>query len=106
MTQARIDNILVASEAYCVATGGAYPSSFEELTAGLATFPDSLRRCELELSARLDAWERPIFFGRVNGYPFVRSAGEDGIFSTRDDIGVPDLISPYATTIRVPRDCE
>jgi hypothetical protein len=106
MTQARIANILVASEAYCVATRGTYPTTFEEISAGYANLPDTLRRCELEPSARLDAWERPIFFSRLNGVPVVRSAGADGIFSTRDDIGVPDPGGPFATQVRLPTDCE
>lgn len=105
-TQARIDAILVAAVAYCVAEGGTYPASFDALAARAMSLPDSLRRCELDPTAHHDAWGRPIFFGVIGGRVHVQSAGKDGVFSTPDDIGVPEPASRFATAIRIPRDCD
>lgn len=89
MTQARIDAIVLAAEAYCQLSGGRYPANFEDMMHPASTIAEGMRECRLDRHAVMDAWDRPIFFAVSANRLIVVSAGPDGVFTTADDIELP-----------------
>jgi hypothetical protein len=105
MTQARLDAIIVAAEAYCRSNGGTYPASLEELLMPKATVAAKLSRCRLEEHVLVDGWGDPIFYAVVNGRLIISSAGADKRFSTRDDVGRPLPSDPHSESFSVADKC-
>lgn len=89
MTQARLDAIVLAAEAYCQLSGGRYPASFEDMIHPTTAIAEGIRECRLDRHAIVDAWDRPIFFAVTADGLLVVSAGPDGVFTTADDIKLP-----------------
>lgn len=89
LTQARLDAIVLAAEAYCQLSGGRYPDSFEAMTNPAPAIAEGMPNCRLERHAIVDAWDRPIFFAITANGLLVVSAGADGVFTTADDIKLP-----------------
>lgn len=106
VTQARIDAIIRAAEAYCRANHNAYPSSIERLISPPPTILPQMAKCRLTKEDLNDAWDRPIFYAIIDGHLVVRSAGPDGRFSTIDDIGLPEAADAKITeTFDIVHEC-
>lgn len=90
VTQARVDAIILAAEAYCRANRNAYPASIERLISPPPAVLAQMAKCRLPAEDLNDSWDRPIFYAIIQGRLVVRSAGPDGRFSTIDDIGLPE----------------
>ena len=106
MTQARIDAIIRAAEAYCRANHSAYPASIERLISPPPAILAQMARCRLTAEDLNDAWGRPIFYAIIEGRLVVRSAGADGRFSTIDDIGPPEPADArIAETVDIAHEC-
>jgi len=105
VTQARINIVVLAAERYCVAHSGAYPGTFAEMIEYAQSLPRESRKCLLVESLLSDAWEQPLFYALSSGIPVVMSAGQDGRFTTEDDIGMPRPDSPKAEPVELERQC-
>jgi hypothetical protein len=84
-TQARIDAVILASEAACRQAAGVYPTGLLELDS----LPDRLAACRVDQAEITDAWERPLRYSISADGADIRSAGPDGLFNTPDDIARP-----------------
>lgn len=98
VTQARIDGLAVAAEAYCRLADGEYPASLSDLMNPPDAFVEQMRQCPVKRHHLSDAWGRPIFYAVVGRRLIIASAGADGVFSTVDDIGLPALSDRHAET--------
>jgi hypothetical protein len=105
MTQARLNAIIVAAEAYCRNSGGAYPASLEEMLMPSPSAAAKLSRCRLEEHMLVDGWDDPIFYAVVDGRVVLRSAGADKRFSTRDDVGRPVPSDQHSESFTVAAEC-
>ena len=106
VTQARIDAIVRAAEAYCRANHNAYPASIERLISPPPAISAQMARCRLPAEDLNDSWDRPIFYAIIQGHLIVRSAGPDGRFSTIDDIGLPEAADARTSeTFDVAHEC-
>lgn len=106
VTQARIDAIILAAEAYCRANHNAYPSSTERLISPPPAILPQMAKCRLAKEDLNDSWDRPIFYAIIDGHLVVRSAGPDGRFSTIDDIGLPEAADArIAETFDIGHEC-
>lgn len=101
-TQARLDNIAIASEYYC-SQKERYPASLTELR-DFAT-ASGRTTCILAADDTLDAWDRRIRFTAGEGAPDVTSPGPDGRFATVDDVGLPRPPDPKALQVNLAQEC-
>lgn len=101
MTQARLDAIILAAEAYCRLNDGKYPRTFEEMMIGLP----GMTQCALDALDVSDAWDRPIFYAWSVNHPVLQSAGADGQFTTADDIGWPKSSDLHIESFDIPSEC-
>lgn len=89
LTQARIDAVILASEAAFRQAAGVYPASLAEL----GSLPDRLAACRVDQAATTDAWERPLQYSVSTDGADIRSAGPDGLFNT--------LTTSHAPPVRI-----
>lgn len=101
MTQARLDAIIVAAEAYCRLSNGSYPRTFEDMVIGLP----GMTNCTLDTMDVKDAWDQPIFYAPSGDRPMLESAGADGRFTTTDDIGWPNTSDIHVESFDLSREC-
>ncbi len=69
------------------------------------TLPEETRECTVAEDMLEDFWGQPIFYGLVGNTIVVVSAGEDGRFTTDDDIGIPAPDAQHAETVNVKDVC-
>jgi len=105
VTQARVTQIILAASRYCVSHGGSYPTSFDEMFRFRATLPGGDRGCTIEDHVLKDGWEQPIFYWSDGDTFVVISAGEDGRFTTNDDVARPDSTDKHAEVVDVRNVC-
>lgn len=105
MTQARIDAIVLAAEAYCQLSRGRYPASFEDMMHPSTSIAEGMPKCRLDRNAVVDAWDRPIFFAVTANRLRVVSAGPDGVFTTADDIELPAVGDRHAESFDWRAEC-
>jgi hypothetical protein len=106
VTQARIDAIIVAAEAYCRLNANAYPAAFQEMIEPPSAISARMLGCRLDAEGVLDSWGKPIFYAVMAGRIIVRSAGADGRFTTEDDIGQPGRADAHVEAFDVGRECQ
>jgi hypothetical protein len=103
-TQARIDLIALAAEAYC-SVQGTYPSGYEAMLDFKSRIPARLSNCALADDLLDDAWQRPIYYAVQGSHVQIVSAGPDGRFTTADDITLPQPADPLAEVPDLAREC-
>lgn len=101
LTQARLDAIIRSAEIYCQVNNGQYPHTFEQMVAMMPRTSE----CALEATDLVDAWDQPIFYAVSAGRPILWAAGEDGRFTTSDDIGWPTAADAHTELFELPTDC-
>lgn len=106
VTQARIDAIIAAAEAFCRLNAGTYPATYEELTHAPPEIDDKMPRCRLDPNDLTDAWGQPIFYSAEGGRLMVRSAGADGLFTTPDDVREPASNDPHIEEFDLKTECQ
>ncbi len=105
VTQARIDAVILAAEAYCRLNRGVYPTTFEEMESPPDSFFAAMKMCRIDADASTDSWGRPIFYAVIAGRLIVHSAGMDGRFTTADDISIPLVEDQHAETFNIETEC-
>lgn len=104
-TQARVDALILAAEAYCRLNGGRYPQSLDAMASPPERFTSAMRNCRLSPESYFDAWSRPIFYGVIEERLVIRSAGVDGRFATADDISIPTELDRYVEEFSIAAGC-
>jgi hypothetical protein len=104
VTQARIDMIASAAEAFCSVVG-TYPSGYPAMVQFKSQLPPDLASCALQEDLLDDAWGRPIFYAGHDPVIHIVSAGADGRFTTNDDVTLPEPTDSLAEPIDLTRDC-
>lgn len=105
VTQARIDAIILAAEAYCRLNGNVYPTTFQQMIEPPAKIAENMRGCRLDAENVVDSWDRPIFYAIVARRLVIKSAAGDGRFTTSDDIGRPDPTDQHVESFRIAEEC-
>ncbi len=111
MARARVTLIGLAAERWCLGEGhGRYPSSLAELIAyatGVRRLANQPRvmQCVLDSELTLDPWDSPIFFQAQENRLLVVSAGPDRVFTTSDDIALPDSALPNTVQLNPAEHC-
>jgi len=105
VTEARIDAIILASEAYCRLNDNRYPGAYKEMIHPPEKIARRMHGCLLDSSNVSDSWGRPIYYGYTSNHVIVRSPGPDGRFTTEDDIGTPSSNDAHTEPFDIAREC-